>query len=365
MASKNATGFMLRPGDSGVGIPRPPIRGARLLPEETAERKRAEEDASRWQTEEKLDRIETTSTPELPPSVRRAATWAGCVLASVLGLVLVSQTASLATDIEALPTPFNWIAGTLAAAFGLALAWLIGRLSWRLIRLRRNPAVDLQAIRTLQEREQLRERAAKQARAAQRELRDYLEQYRIDGNARRRFIALGLAEEDFDKLVEAKRFLIEDQPMSSEAWIAEFRRRFGSILDHAAKRRTASYAKKVGVGTALAPAAVIDQAIVIYACLALIKDLTFLYGLRPTVGQSMTVLARSIVQTYLGGLLQEATEEAAGSMLDEVRDGVGASLPATIPGVGAKIAEGAANGFLISRLGQRAIALLQPVRPAN
>lgn len=102
--------------------------------------------------------------------------------------------------------------------------------------------------------------------------------------------------------------------------------------------------------------------------MALIKELAFLYGLRPALGQSVAILARSILQTYLGGLLQDATEAAADTLWGEVSESLGdmaMRIPASIPQVGAKATEGAVNGFLIWRLGKQTISLLQPVRPAN
>jgi len=101
--------------------------------------------------------------------------------------------------------------------------------------------------------------------------------------------------------------------MPPDEWLAAFRRRFQSMLDHVAENRAKGYAMKAGLGTALSPVAVIDKAVVLYACVALIKELAFLYGLRPALGQSVAILARSILQTHLGGLLQDIAE--AGGMI--------------------------------------------------
>ena len=67
-------------------------------------------------------------------------------------------------------------------------------------------------------------------------------------------------------------------------------------------------ALEVGLGTAVARVAAIDQAIVLYSSMALVKDLMAIYGLRPELGQATVILARSIRNTYLAGLLQEVSE---------------------------------------------------------
>ena len=361
----------LREGDYGLGIPRSRVEGARVLSdEEVEETRRLDEEELRRQFEKGLRRLDASKAEfELPAAVRRILTWGGYALVSVLGLVLVSQAVSVVADIRSLPAPFDWIMGVLAVLFAGVLSWLIAKLVLMLIRLQRNPSVNLRAIQTIQERRHMQDLAAEYAEKAESELRSYLVKYELDDDARGRLIDLGLTESDCGALAKAKWFLLaDDEPMSPDEWLSEFRRQFQSILDRLAERRTKNYAVRVGLGTALSPVATIDKAVVLYACMALIKELTFIYGLRPALGQTATILARSILQTHLGGLLQEASEAAADTLWTEVSEYLGETatrIPASIPGLGAKISEGAVNGFLISRLGKQGISLLQPVRPAD
>ena len=360
-----------REGDYGLGIPRSQVEGARILSdEEVEETRRLEEEELRQQFEKALRRLETSKAAfELPAGVRRVLTWGGCALVSVLGLVLVSQAIGVVADIQSLPAPFDWLMGTLAVLFAGVLSWLIVHLVLMLVRLQRNPSVNLNALQILQERRHMQDLAAEYAERAESELRSYLKKYPLDEDARGRLVGLGLTVRECDDLAAAKRFLLaDDEPIPPDEWLSEFRRRFQSILDRLAGDLTKGYAMRVGFGTALSPAAMMDKAVVLYACIALIKELTFLYGLRPALGQTATLLARSILQTHLGGLLQEASEAAADTLWTEVSEYLGeaaARIPASIPKVGAKMSEGAVNGFLISRLGKQCIALLQPVRPAN
>ena len=365
-----------REGDYGLGIPRSRTKSARTLSDEEIEdTRRAEDEELRRQFEESVRRLEEANgSYELPAGVRRALIWTGCALVSVLGLVLVAQSAAVVASIGSLPVPFDWIVTTLAVVFAGTLSWVILQLALMLVRLQRNPSVDLHAIRTLQERRHMQDLATKHAERAQSELRSYLEKYPLDNAARGRLIVLGLTEGECDDLASAKRFLLaDDEPMPPDEWLASFRRRFQSILDRAAENRTKGYTTKVGVGTALSPVAMIDKAVVLYACMALIKELAFLYGLRPALGQSVAILARSILQAHLAGLLQDASEAAADTLWSEVSESVGEAsvgemttrISSFIPQVGVKVTEGAVNALLISRLGKRAMSLLQPVRPAD
>ena len=360
-----------REGDYGLGIPRSRAKGATALSDEEIEGTRgAEDEELRRQFEKGVRRLEEASASyELPAGVRRALIWAGCALISALGLVLISQSAAVVATIGSLSVPLNWIVGALLVVFAGTLSWLILQLALMLVRLQRNPSVDLHAIRTLQERRHMQDLAMKHAARAQSELRGYLEKYPLDDAARGRLFVLGLTESEYDDLAEAKRFLLsDDEPMPPDEWLASFRRRFQSILDRVAENRTKGYAIKVGLGTALSPVAMIDKAVVLYACMALIKELAFLYGLRPAIGQSVAILARSILQAHLGGLLQDASEAAADTLWSEVSESLGdmaMRIPASIPQVGAKATEGAVNGFLISRLGKQTMSLLQPVRPTD
>ena len=357
-----------REGDYGLGIPRSRAKGATALSDEEIQgTRRAEDEELRRHFHEGVRRLEEANASyKLPAGIRRALIWAGCALVSALGLVLVSQSAAVVAAIGSLPVPFDWVVGTLAIVFAGTLSWLIFQLALMLVRLQRNPSVDLHAIRTLQERRHMQDLATKHAEKAQSELRSYLKEYPLDDAARGRLIVLGLTEGECDDLAEAKRFLLaDDEPMPPDEWLASFRRRFQSILDRVAENRTKGYAIKVGLGTALSPVAMMDKAVVLYACMALIKELAFLYGLRPALGQSVAILARSILQTHLGGLLQDASEAAADTLWSEVSESLGEMamrIPATIPQVAAKATEGAVNGYLISRLGKQTMSLLQPVR---
>ena len=366
-----------RDGSSGLGTPVSSMDGARVLDDQESDetRRQADEELRRQLEEFQRQSEKELQQPEnfmLPPGIRRALTWGGCALAAVLGLFLVSQGVTTGAAILALPAPFNWIVGAVALLFAGTLFWLTVQLVWMLVRLRRNPSVNLHAIQALQERRHMQALATEHAEQAVRELRIYLENYQLNDDARRRLLVLGLTDRELDDLAQARRTLLaNNEPMPPVTWLSEFRGQFQSILDRVANARVKQYVWQVGLGTGVSRIAVIDSAVVLYACLALIKDLTVLYGLRPALGTTATILIRSIVQTYLAGLLQEATDSAADTLKSELTEylEVAAAGAATIAGAATaglgRMAEGAVNGVFVWRLGKQAISFLQPAQPTD
>ncbi len=316
----------------------------------------------------------------LPAPILSFLSWTLVAAASILGLLLIGQGAAAVGHIRALPTPFNWIAGVGATGFSLVLAALIARLGWALMRLRRSPAVNLAGLRRLDERRQWQRLAIHHVDRARLELRRYLHEYESRSAYRH------LNDDERTRFEDAQRDLLEEsQTLSASEWLEAFGARFQSILDAAAARRVRAYAVKVGVGTAASRFSLLDQAIVLYACMALLRELLALYGLRPTAVQTGLLLARCVMATYLSGVLQDVSDDAAGAAetaadnlsengplqdviaeagrgAGEAVEAVGAGLLTSLAG---KAAEGTLNGVLVWRLGARAIAQIQPVRPAK
>jgi uncharacterized membrane protein YcjF (UPF0283 family) len=364
-------GRPIRRGDTGLGQPVFEPEWRRTLSEEEtaryeAERKKAEEEEDQRKFAEKVRELGAQSESWLlPPALRRTLSWVLVGVAAVLGLFLVAQASSLASTIVELPVPFNWLAGASAILFAAILLYIIGRMFWMVVRLNRSPALHLHALETLRERAEWQRLARERTAQAKEKLVQYLQDYPTTPAHGRRLIAAGMTEKEHQNLLAAREWLLSGAPpMTPENWLDEFRIRFQSIQDDAARRRVMQYAKRTGLGTAVMPIPTIDQMIVFYACFAMIKELLQLYNLRPAFGQTATILARSIILTYLSGLMEEVTEsatEAAGETFSETAIG-----PFLTNAIGskfmAKATEGTLNGILIFRLGRRTIMLLQPVR---
>lgn len=368
-----------REGDSGLGDPRRQggrerKRGRVLSPEENAERDRREREDEAAAEFERLA-AQSVGVFRLPASLVNVLTWGVMALASVLALVLVAQGAAAVSEIRALPGPFNWIAGGVALLSASVLVVLVVRLGWALRRLRRTPSVNLQIFGALDERRRWQHLARRRMDEARAALHAHLQEYDV------RFVRRYLADADGARLDEARRRLIHDaDDRSSAEWLDHFADRFQAPVDGIAARRVRSYALKVGLGTAASRFSILDQVIVLSACLALLKELLSLYGLRPTALQTGLLLARSIVTAYLSGVLQDLSDHgvevaAEGFGEGSADDGLiqnllgklgqgagevaGASVLAPLAG---RTAKAAVNAFLVYRLGSAAVRLIQPIR---
>ena len=113
-----------------------------------------------------------------------------------------------------------------------------------------------------------------------------------------------------------KRLLDSSRPRTHGEGLEDFQEEFQGVLDHVAGRRIKQYALRVGAGTAASPIAMVDRMIVLYGCTAMVKDLFAVYHLRPALGQTVVILSRAVVQTYLSGMIEEAAETAVDAGAD-------------------------------------------------
>ena len=312
----------------------------------------------------------------LPAAVVTTLAWGLMAVASVLGLVLVAQGAAAVGAIQALPAPFNWVAGGVAVVSAGVLAYLIVRLGLVVARVRRTPSLDLKLLGALDQRRRWQHLAVQRVDDARWALRSHLEEYDV------RFVRRYLGEADGARLEDIRRRLVDDSDdRSSVEWLEAFGG-FQAVIDGVAARRVRRYAISVGLGTAASRFAVLDQVIVLSACLALLKELLSLYGLRPSALQTGVLLARAVVTTYLSGVVHDVSEDVAATAggagaADGLADdgvfkdlvgklGAGAGEAVGAAGVLAPLAgraaEAAVNGLLVSRLGTSAVRLVQPIR---
>lgn len=358
-----------RTGDQGVGIPNFKPQQTRILsPEEQEEIHQQQEQQLREEFARKLhDLGKSSGRLNLPSGLKKTLIWGILALVSVLALVLISQMVTFANDIKALTWPYNIIAASLAGIFALILTLVIIKLIWQIVRLQRSPSINIKALSILQQRQQFQKQLQEHSSQAQEQLQKYLREYPLDNNGRKRLISIGLSSQQAENLITARDYLLaKNSPCEAEHWLEDFDRRFQSILDQLAHSRVRQYALRAGAGTALSPISAIDQMIVIYSSTAMIKDLLFIYQLRPAFGQTAIILAQALLNTYLSGMIEETTRLAADSIGDSVSQWTG-NLGGILGGslirsLGARTGEAALNALLISRLGNKAIDQLQPCR---
>ncbi len=365
----------LRDGDHGLGIPPPTTEtGRELAPEENRKRDRQEKEEEQERIRREFERVlqeQNAGGFQLPEPILNILSWSLLAVASILGLLLIGQGAAAVGHIRALPTPLDWVVGVAAGGFSLVLGVLIVRLGWVIARLHRSPSVNLMGLRSLNERRQWQRLAIHHSDQARLQLRQYLKKYESEA------AHLHLSDGERTRLENARQYLlVGPQTLSAPEWLEAFRERFQSILDVAAARQVRAHAVKVGLGTGASRSPLLDQAIVLSTCMAMLRELLAIYGLRPTMFQSVLLLARSVMMTYLSGVLQDVTDGLSENDLlqDIVQDitkhvGQVGDLVSDIPTVGPIVGEiaesassGAINGILIWRLGRGAIKQIQPVR---
>jgi putative membrane protein len=121
-------------------------------------------------------------------------------------------------------------------------------------------------------------------------------------------------------------------------------------LDQQARTMIATAATRVSVVTALSPRAILGVLYVLASALALLRQLAFLYGVRPgTLG--LTRLTRLVV-IHLGITGGLATSD---SLIQQM---LGHGIVAKLS---ARLGEGVLNGLLTARLGVAAIDIVRPV----
>jgi len=351
-------------------LPRPPLLTE--IDEELSEAELAAcqtilDEQMRASAETILEEMENKDSWQIPQPVKRFLSISMLLLASLLGIFMINQVVIFANQVNSLPALGKWLAVLCITLFSAIIVFVIATLFWKLIRLQRNQQINPAALKVLSERRHLQLIAAQKEQSARTLLRKYLDRYPLDNKNKRRLLKLGLREEEWLSLTTAREALRSGADTRSvEDWLKDFTNGFQRTLDRFARRRIRQYAIKVGSGTALSPVAIVDQMIVLYGCTALIRELLLIYNLRPAWGQSGVILSRSIILTYLSGVIEGATESAVDAGADSISDFMGSSfnfLTGTIGrAVGAKTAEATLNGVLIWRLGKGIIAQLQPVR---
>lgn len=357
-----------RPGDEGLGQPDFEPENVRVLSDkETEQYKESLEEELREKFEQKLkDLQQLNSSWQLPTGLKKAGAWLLVFIAAIAGIFIVNQAVQFSLSVNSLPLPQKWVA---IAAMGLFSAVIVFVILWLLvaaIRLRRLKPVDIKALKILAERETMRRFASEKAGQARKMLAGYIADFPLSKKSKAALLAAGLRGDEIELMTACRdKLLDKSRSLPAEQWIDEFRDGFQSILDTAATRRVKDYSLKAGMGTAISPIAMVDQIIVFYSCFAMLKDIMKIYHLRPAFGQTAVVLSRSIINTYLSGVVGGATEGSAEGIAEYLQTHCGETIGNVVKVVPTKLATKAAeaglNGFLIYSLGSRTIKMLQPI----
>ena len=355
-----------RAGDSGLGSPNPTpqpenIRTLSAAEQEYITQGYDAELAERFQR--KFSEFSRTGL-KIPPAVYRGARLILLLGSGVLGLFILAEGSALYRDIYTLPPWGQYLALGAGGIFIFLIIAVVIRLFLLLFGLKRSPRINLKALSIIEERIELRSLAATQSERARSELKEYLNTYPFTNYSE--LYSAGLTESTLRELKKARTDLLNSsRPVSAPEWLQSFAVRFQQPLETAAKARIKRFAGKVALGTAASPIGVIDQIIVLYGSLAMIRDILTLYNLRPAFGQSAVMLSRAIMQAYLSGMLGEAAENGAEALSESYEEWSGELLAGSLTGsfkaIFSRSAEAGLNGFLLWRLGKATIAHVQMI----
>jgi len=365
-----ATDGGLREGDTGLGrVVAAPTASAELTEADLKAMGEADEAAL-------ADAFESAASQGLRlPGFLFSATFvlAVAALGSVLVLFVLTQVAALIGHLEAVSEPLRTI-GYGAIGVLLLVVVLAGlRLLWVWLRLGRTRQLDVATVSALAERRGIRRLAHARMGEGVTRLRTYLETFPLgEGKETEALERFGFKPGDVERLrADRKQLLDDDRHPGHAEWLLLFAGSFQRVLDSAARRRTLRAAKLVALKTAATPRSV-DTIIVLHAALQLVGDLASIYRLRLGALGTAVVLSRAFTFAYLSshveqlaeGLTSDAASEGAAQLLGGLPDGIG-DMGSQVAGVVApKVAEGAANGIMLFRLGVATTRMLRPVTAA-
>ena len=363
----NSAGSNLRTGDNGLGMPNPQVDSGsmRILSElEQQMYAQEEEDILQQRLQDRLAALSGVGW-RVPRVLVRYAAYALILLSAVLGLFMLGQGISIYQSILTLPVAGQYLVGAIGGVLVLLIAGVLLRLIFSFFTFRQTPQVNLKALTVLQERVELQVLAEQASKEAEAELVVYLQQYPLNDHS---FLyRCGFNRSAINKLQQAAECLLKrEKPQAAAEWIAQFRSSFQAELESIARERIKKYAGKVALGTAASPVGVIDQLLVLYGSLSMIRDVLAIYNLRPAFAQSAIMLSRAIMQAYLSGLIGEASESGVETLSDTYEEWTGevfaGSLSGALKSIFSKTAEAGLNGFLVWRLGKATINYVEMVK---
>ena len=355
----------MRPGDDGLGLPNEEAEDIRVLAEQSSILQSENDIKLEDQEEEfqeKLRELEgLTKFLKIPSGFKRTMMLILLVLAGLCGIFIITQTLAFFRDLSDVVTSKPLMIGilTLFGLFAAIILFAIFKLIFMASSMKTSKSLNVEALNTLSERGKLQNIARKKAGEARVLLTDYLKSYPLERDSKKLLTHAGLKPEEIRMLTEARqRLLDEDMPIADGQGLEEYKRTFQATLDKVSKRMIGRYALKAGAATAASPVSFIDQAMVLYVCVSMTRDLIRIYNLRPAAGQSLIMLSFSVINIYISGTLEETTEK----FMESVSESIPGSVSGAFTTLLGKASECILNGLLIWRLGKRVVSYLQPVK---
>lgn len=300
-------------------------------------------------------------------SVKFVQRWVNYILMAV-GVVatwyVVKESAMMFIAISALPIYLQYILYSVLGVLSCALLYVMIKAVICFYKLRTSSKWNFKALEQISTRNQHRQYAAADWSKYSQEVFEYLNSYPTEIES---VEDLGVSIQDWEKIQKARTDCLALRPrnIQDKDWIANFRGIFQACLDDCISAELSARAKKVGLATAVSPFPLVDRLIVFTASLDMMKYIMSLYNIKPTMADTLAMLAFAMGNTYLSGLSNKTIEneikdmngvldtfnvDAAGGATAEA---IGMSfLGGVMKWTGKKAAEALINGLLFHKLGK-------------
>ena len=315
---------------------------------------------------------------------------------SIIMLLAVSTVFQFIETVQAAPEPLQWIGYGLVSILLFFICWAIFWLSISYVRRFKTPRIAKADIHSAKHRQFIQAKTKKNVVEGRAILRQILSDYPLrDPRFCQLLTASGCSETALEGLRTEITELIQDRDMPAAAWLTRCNDRVLAIIDTCAQERISSYSYRVGLKTAVMPSGAIDQLIVIFNSLLMLKDLCALYNVKTTPAGTCSVAANIFMNAFVAAKLEgqisefapdsvsglsETADSAAttgadagtaatsgqstlAASMEAITGSAGSAVSAVTLGAGKRAAEGLANGYLIRRLGSVCIRYLRPIQP--
>lgn len=281
-------------------------------------------------------------------------------------LVILSEVFQFLEAVQSAPVFVQVFAYSFVSILVILLGLSFARLALAYRRLRVTPKVDLDAIRQAKRRAVTRDQIQRQVEAGYQSLRGLVSDYPINSTEHKNFLSrCGMSTQEWKTLRSNIETLLNCEAVGQSRWIEDCERLFINLIDDVAKQLVSSYAKRVGLKTAISPTGFIDSLIVFTNSVLMVEELTRLYGVRTTRWQSVILTWRIFFGTFVSAKLEEQIDEFASSLFDgfvnvpQIAKGL---LTQVSVGLLTRVAEGGVNMAMFYRLGTATILFLRPIQ---
>jgi uncharacterized membrane protein YcjF (UPF0283 family) len=281
-------------------------------------------------------------------------------------LVILSEVFQFLEAVKSAPVVVQILAYSFVSILVIMLGLSFARLAIAYRRLRVTPNVDLDAIRQAKRRAVTRDQIQRQVEAGYQSLRGIVSDYPINSDEHRNFLyRCGMSTQEWKTLRSNIETLLNCEAVGQSRWIEDCERLFINLIDNVAKRRVSSYAKRVGLKTAISPTGFVDSLIVFTNSVLMVEELSRLYGVRTTRWQSVILTWRIFFSTFVSAKLEDQIDEFASNLFDgfvhapQIAKGLLTQFSA---GLLTRVAEGGVNMAMFYRLGTATILSLRPIQ---